>query len=283
MYYTPQAMAVYSNTQRQNFRRGNCGPYANPILYTAPNFAMPNIQIKRLASASGVTVTLVDLDDNDITTLTPTSVVDWPLDALGEYEMVLLGTGNWAGAVSVQTERFYYLRIESGSFTYYTDEFYLDDNVDGFPPDCGENWVKVAWVTDGTCIVSGKTGANSAEPVHAYAKTPVYQSFFWKANVSRPEWEFDEEGEPDAHGVFVPETRRLVKRWTLEGVPISETLADALTTASLSDATGIQFTDGEGFTPIRDARTDISWENGGCLATVKFTFTTDYLVKQGCC
>lgn len=281
--YTPQPIAVHTNLARQNFRRGDCSPYDNVVRYTAPNFIMPNVFIARLTVGGTATVEVFDLDDNSLTTLTPASQTIYALDDEGEWEMLVLGAGNWAGAVSLMAERRCYLAIDDGSTTYYTDEIQIDTNTSGFPPDCGENWIKVSWVLNGSCMVSGKTSANEAEPIHPYPLTDLTSYIFWKANVSRPEWEFEEKVEPDAHGVNVPETKRLVKRWSAEGVPVSESVSDALTVAALSDAVTIEFRDGTAFTGIMDIQTDVAWEAGGCKAVVKFNFSTNYLVKQGCC
>lgn len=283
MYYTPQSIAVHDLMERQNFRRGGCAAYDNPVLYDAPDFIMPPIMIKRLTTGDPVTVTLVDLTDTDVTTLTPTSAADKVLDAVGEFEMHVLGAGDWPGVLSLMDGGQYYLRIEDGLLTYYTDEFVLKYTNAGFPEECGHSWVKMSWVLNGTCIVSGKTSTDEAEPVHAYPSEDYTHRIYWNANLSRPEWEYDEKGEEDAHGVLDIDTKKLVKRWKLEGVPVSESVADAITTAALSDAVTIAFPDGTAFDNVRDIRTEISWESGGCLATVSMSFSTDYFVKQGCC
>ena len=282
--YTPQPIAVHTNLNRQNFRRGDCAAYDNPLLRVAPNFLFPNIMVKRLTSGEAPTVKLYRLTDAFISTLTPASVTNYALDTEGEYEMMVLGAGNWTGIVPsdiIGTQC--YLLIETTSQDYYTDEFLVMDGASGFPPDCGENWAKISWVLNGTCIVSGKTATNEAVPISGYPLTDLTNFVYWKANTSRPEWEFEEKGEPDAHGVNVPETRRLVKRWSAEGVPVSESVSDALTVAALSDTVTIDFPDGTVYDGVKDIQTDISWEQGGCSAIVKFNFSTDYFVKQGCC
>jgi len=282
--YTPQPIAVHLQQNRQNFRRGNCQPYENVVLYDAPAFMMPSLYIKRLTDGgTSATVTVYDLNDNVLTTLTPTSQTNYSLDDEGEYEMLVLGAGNWAGAISLMSGQKCYLAIDDGSFFYYTDEFSILTEVDSFPPDCDTNWAKISWTMNGTCVVSDTTTANPAEPVSAYPKVDLTNFVFWESNFSRPEWEFDEAGENDAHGVFRPDTQRLVKRWTLEGAPVSEGVADALTVSALAKSVSIIFKNGTVFTGIRDIKTDISWEQGGCNAIVKYNFSTDYFVKQGCC
>ena len=283
--YVPQPIAVHTVLDRQNFRKGQCKPYKNIVLYNAPNFVMPNILLKRAVSGASAVATLVDLDDNDIYTLTIPSQVNWPLDEEGEYECCVLGAGNWAGSSSLMTGGLYYLRIEAGTETYYTDEFQIQDSSGGFPIDCdGETVVKVTWVLDGTCIVSGKTSANEAEPIHGYPKTPLAFTLFWKANISQPEWEVSvEEGQPDAHGQSFAIRRSMSKRWALSGVPVSEGVVDALTSAALSDTVAVSFPDGNEFIGCKDIQTDVAWNGSGCSASARFIFTTQYLTKQGCC
>lgn len=284
MYYTPQPIAVHTLQDRQNFRKGDCASYANPVLRVAPNFIFPNIYIKRLTSGETPTVKLYRLTDDFISTLTPAGATDYALDAEGEFEMLVLEAGNWTGIVPsdiIGTEC--YLKIETASQDYYTDEFLIMDGTTGFPPDCGEQWAKLSWVLNGTCIVSGKTSTNEAEPVHAYPDEDQWSYVYLNANLSRPEWEYDEKGDEDAHGMTVVDTRKLVKRWTLEGRPVSESVYDAITTAAISDRVLLEFEDGTVFDYLRDVRTEANWESGGCLASVSMKFTTDYLVKQGCC
>ena len=72
------------------------------------------------------------------------------------------------------------------------------DGTTLFPPDCGEMWAKLSWLINGTCIVSGKTSTNAAEPVHGYPETDLWHFVYLNANLSRPEWEYDEKGEDDA-------------------------------------------------------------------------------------
>lgn len=284
MYYTPQEIAVHSVMDRQNFRRGLCSAYDNPVLRLAPNFIFPTIMVKRLTTGDAPTVKLYRLTDDFISTLTPASVDNWPLDDLGEFEMMVLNGGNWTGFVPsdiIGTQC--YLLIEAGAFTYYTDEFLVMESEDGFPPDCGETWAKLTFFLDGSCMVSGKCTDNQAIPIHTYPQTPIAHYVFWKANLSRPEWAQDEEGEEDAHGVLVVDSKRLVKTWVLEGAPVSESVSDAITVAAMADTVALEFSDGTVLTGITDIKTEVGWELGGCLASVKMKFTTDYIVKQGCC
>ena len=280
MYYVPQSIAVHSLPDRQNFRRGDCAAYNNPVLRVAPNFIFPHIMIKRAVSGEAATVKLYRLTDAFISTLTPAAEDNYPLDAEGEFEMLVLEGGNWTGLVPsdiIGTQC--YLKIETASQDYYTDEFLVMDGTTGFPPDCDITWAKVSVLINGTCIVSGKTSANPAEPIHGYPESDFWHYVYINANLSRPEWEYDEKGEEDAHGILELDTRKLVKRWVLEGLPVTESIYDLLTLGAISDRVLIEFEDGTVFDYCRD----VSWEQGGCLASVQMKFSTDYLVKQGCC
>jgi len=283
-YYVPQSIGVNTSVERQNFRRGSCAPYPNPILYTAPNMAMPDVLIKR-ESGGGTTVTIeaFDLNDVKLADVTATSVAVEALDEEGENEMLILGTGNWATDVSLQIGQLLYLRIDDESKTYYTDEFSLSAVDDGFPEKCRFVWAKFAWSLDGNGIFAGVTEADGASPVSAYPPNGADFFFFWECNASRPEWASEATEEPDAHGTPILLQRRLAKKWRVEGVPISESIADAMHAAALSDNITISFADSEVFSSVRDVEVTLSWIDGGCAVSAAFEFTVDYLVKQGQC
>lgn len=284
MYYTPQPIAVHTAPKMQNFRRGECGVYANIVLYDAPDFIMPNICIKRAVSGAVPTVVVCDLNDTEITELTPVSATSYPLDDEGEFEMLVLEGGNWPGLVSLMSGQYYYMRIDAGVFSYYTDELIIQYQDGTFPEACGETLVKLSWSVNGDCIVSGVTAANPASPVYTYPMGETLDFYlFWRANLSRPEWDYEEQGEEDAHGVVQKSSQRLEKRWTLEGMPVSERIADAITSCTLGENVTIEMSDGTVFSGITNIKTEIGWNNGGCNATVQMKFTTDYLLKQGCC
>lgn len=283
MSNTPQPIAVHSGTAFQNFRKGECGPYRNPILYTAPNAAMTAIMIRRTVNVGTATVTLVNLDDVDVTTFTPTSVTSYELDSEGENYALVLGAGNWAGAASVQTDKFYYFRIESGTEEYFTDEFYFMPGVDGFPEACeGEIWAKYTYSINGANIYSGKTVVNPAVPVLAFPDAVLTFFLFLDAVVYQPSWEQEEIGEPDFHGQVVQDRLTLSKRWRLGGKPVSEAIYDALNVSALSALAFVGFNDGTSLSPMRKISVEADWNETGCTANVGLLFETSYFVKQGC-
>jgi len=283
MSIIPQPIAVHRNMQFQHFRKGECGPYKNPVLYDAPNIAMTTIMAKRDFDTGTATVTLVDLDDNDVTTFTPTAVTSYPLDDESENYCLVLSPGNWPGAVSVQDDKYYYFRIESGTEEYYTDEFYLMPAVDSFPEICqDELWARLTYTIDGSNIYAGFTVDNPASAVHAFPQTPFSFFIYLDANLYQPEWSQETEGEPDGHGQTVVNRTILKKRHRLGGVPVSDSIIDALNVSALSSLTYIELSNGATITGIKNISVEANWQQGGCVADYSYLFETDYFTKQGC-
>lgn len=279
-YYVPQSIACYPAKEMQGFRRGECTPYENHFLVSAATFKMPNIMLKRAAGGSTATVMIVALDDTDFVALTPVSQTIHVLDdPIGAYEMLVLDAGNWTSIVSPASNS-YYLRIASGGNTWYTDAIFFEQTNEAWPQ-CGDGWCKLTW-TDGRCI-SADTSTDGVTPVLAYPD--ISHSFFLylQANLSNPEWEVEENGDKNASGVFTVENRRVSKRWKLEGFPVAEGVIDALQSSALFETVSIEFPSHSAFTSIRDVKVDVTWEAGGCFALFQYSFTTDYLLKQGCC
>jgi hypothetical protein len=279
----PQPIAVHRSLEFQHFRKGECGPYKNPVLYSSPNIAMTSIMAKRDFDTGTATVTLVDLEDNDITTFTPTSVTSYPLDDEGEYYCLVLGAGNWVGAVSVSDDTYYYFRIESGAEEYYTDEFYLMPGVDNFPEVCNDEvWAKLSYTLDGSNVYTGFTTANPASAVHAFPQTPITFYMFLDSALYQPEWEQETEGEPNGHGQTVVSRTTLKKRWRLGGVPVSDSIIDALNISALATSANLQLPNGATITIDKNISVEANWQQGGCFADYSYLFENNYFVKQGC-
>ena len=282
MYYVPQSIACYTLPEMQNFRKGNCGGvYQNIVSANGATLKMPNVMLKRLSDGTTATITVVDLYDNDITTVTPASQTSYYLDdAVNDYEMLVLGAGNWTTLLSLNPND-YYLRIEAGVNAWYTDAVYIEQNGGASFPECSNAFVKLSW-TDGRCIAAG-TSTDGVTPVLAYPDLSQTFFIFLQANLSQPEWVYSETGQNDAAGVFIPTAQRMAKRWKLEGFPVSESVIDALNASALFADVTIEFPTLPAFTGIQEIKVTPTWQNGGCLATYEYTFTTDYLLKQGCC
>lgn len=281
MYYVPQPIGVYSAMELQGFRKGNCAPYENRVLCNGDLCKFTNVMVKRLTVGGTATVTIVTLDDEDVFDIVPPSQNIYSLDApVDAYEMLVLNAGNWESAGSINPGN-YYLRIDDGSNTYYTDAIYFEQSGTAEFPQCSDGWVKMTWM-DGRCI-SADTSTDGVTPVMAYPDLSHSFFIFLEANLSQPEWATEEQGSTDAAGVFIPTSRRLAKRWKLEGYPVSESVIDALQSSALFEDITIEFPSMPAFSAIRDIKIAPTWEQGGCFARYEYTFTTDYLLKQGCC
>lgn len=279
----PQPLAVHTGMEFQHFRKGECGPFKLPFLYNSPNIAMTSLMVRRDFDTATATVTLVDLDDQDVTTFTPTAVTSYELDDESENYCLVLSPGNWAGAASVQTDKFYYFRIESGTGEYFTDEFFLMSAVDGFPESCeDELWARLTYTINGANIYSGFTATNPASPVKAFPASPFAFFMYLDATLFQPEWVQEVEGEPDGHGQTVVDRVTLKKRWRMGGRPVSDSIIDALNVTALSSLTYVEFSDGTTLTPLKSPTVEANWQDGGCLADFGYIFETDYFVKQGC-
>lgn len=276
--YIPQPLPCYESMELQSFRRGNCAPYESRYLVASNAIKMTNIMIRRPVSGAAVTVTLVDLNDNDAGTVTVPSVTSVALDTESEFEMLVLGAGNWT-LLLAPSGGVYYFRIESSS-TYFSECFYLEQTTEDFPQ-CAGDFAKISW-TDGRCIVAGKASDNTAD-VLAFPDASHTFFMFLRGNVAQPEWETEEQGGEDAHGLFVPDSRRLSKRWKFTGYPVNEATIDALQIAALFETITIEFPTATAFDVIRDVKVNPQWEQGGCFARYEFSFTTDYFIKNNCC
>jgi len=280
MYYVPQSIPSYTAMEMQGFRKGNCKPYENRVLVNANSYAMPMVMFKRLTSGAVCTVTLVTILDVDLYTMTTTTRADFDLDdPISAYEMSVFPAGAWSSLGSPAPGN-YYLRIEDGTETHYTEAFYIEQTSEAFPQ-CSDGWVKLTW-TDGRCIVAD-TSTDGVTPVLAYPDAEQSFFLFLRASLSNPEWETDEVGDADASGVFVANQKRASKRWRLEGYPVSEAVIDALQSSALFETVTIEFPTLPAFTGVRDIKVVPKWEVGGCYATFEYSFSTDYLLKQGCC
>lgn len=280
-YYVPQPIAVYSVPELQGFRKGNCAVYENRVLCNGNVLKMTNVMVKRLTDGTTAVVTIVDLEDNDLYTVTVPAQTNFTLDAgVDDYEMLVLGAGNWTIGPSIAPGNYYY-RIEAGVNTWYTDAVYFDQVGTAAFPDCSDGWIKLTW-SDGRCIVSG-TSTDNVTPILAYPDDTHTFFMFLRADLSQPEWEREDDGDEDGFGVFVAHSRRAAKTWKMEGYPVSESVLDALYSSSLFENITIEFPTNPAFQGIQNIEVESNWEQGGCFAIFQYKFTTEYLLKRGCC
>jgi len=280
-YYTPQPIACYKAMEMQGFRKGLCPVYENRVLVNGDDYFFTNIMLKRLTDGTTATVTMVTLEDVDVATVVPVTQTNYTLDdGVDAYEMLVLNAGTWTSLISIADGN-YYLRIVAGANTWYTDAIYFEQASGAAFPQCEDGWVKLTW-TDGRCISAG-TSTDGITPIMAYPDVSHTFFIFLRANLSQPEWEYEEEANEDASKVRQYESRKLAKRWKLEGFPVSESVLDAIQSSALFETVTIAFPTVSAFTDIQEVEVESNWELSGCLAIFQYTFTTEYLLKQGCC
>lgn len=277
MSYVPQPIPIYVAPELQHFRKGSCKPYENRVLANGNSYRFTNLMIKRPTSGATATVELYTIADVLIGTVTAGTQTSYPLDGdLDETEMLVIGAGNWTTGASIPSG-FYYLKIDDGSFTWYSDEIYIDQVAGADFPNCNDGFVKLTWI-DGRNIVTGK-GSDGITPILAYPDTSHTFFTYLQANLSQPTWEQEETGEADAYGQVVIETKTAMKRWRLEGFPVYEGIIDALNASALFETVTIEFPTLPAFEGVKDVRVEFNWENGGCMALYQYDFTVNYMHK----
>ena len=286
MSNTPQPIPFHAGQRSQNFRKGDCGPYQNPVIYAAPNLKMPVILMRRPGGGdSTITAELRTLEDDTVATLTATTATIEAMDTEGENEALVFPAGDWVGSVSVPVSAFYYIYIDTGSEEWYSDEIYLmDDDANGYPEPCEDQlWVRLKYTIDGTKIYSGSTVANPSVPVNAFPLEPLNFFIYLDAVLHQPEWELEETGDTPNRFGFEPELRKsLVRSWRMGGKPVSEGVIDCLTIVSMGKDIELEFSDLSEIVGAKKTRVEPEWQQGGCRAGYSFFFQTDFFVKQGC-
>jgi hypothetical protein len=101
-----------------------------------------------------------------------------------------------------------------------------------------------------------------------------------EADPGKPEYQYEEEGETDANGVFLPEMRRIQKRWKIEFIG-DERAADAVNMIPLFDTITMYFPNGDNVV-FGQVNVETEWINS-TNARLTLTCSTDYGIRQGCC
>lgn len=275
--YIPQPVPVYEAQELQSFRRGNCQPYESRYVVNSDKIKMTNLMIRRPKSGAAATVYLVGMDDVDISTVTVTKT-NFDLDPAAELEMLVLNAGDWRLPFSLASG-LYYFRVETDA-TYYSECVYLEQTTEEYPQ-CAGDFAKITW-TDGRCIVAGLTSDHTQE-VFAYPDAEHTFFMYLRGNVASPEWELEEQGSNDAHGVFLSNFKRISKRWKFTGFPVNEATIDALQASSIFQTASIEFPSAQAFADIKDIKVAPQWEQGGCFTRFEYSFTSDYFIKRNCC
>ena len=101
------------------------------------------------------------------------------------------------------------------------------------------------------------------------------------ADVSKPEYEIEEDGIEDADGEFDPTLQKWAKKYTLTFYA-QEFLVDALTLMAIHDQIYVTLKNDES-SQVLDVEVDYTWDGTiECWAEVVIKFTTEYIIKRNC-
>lgn len=276
MSYVPSPIPFHTTSGRQHFRA--CGtPYKNLLLWKdagggLKTIRFPPMQIKREAGGGAVTgVSMYRLDDTTAT-LFLTFPAEWDINDLsdppGAFEALTTNGGEFTVAENVDGN-FYYLKVVTDDAEYWSEAFYfVEGDEDLVFPKCGDI-VKIRWYS--ACTIAETIFGGGDGFTILLDSVPA-----------KPGYAYDEDGDKDSEGTFVPNFRRLQKERKLE-VMAPEWVADALASAALFESVNLEYSDGDILSGLSDIRTDVEWLPSGCMARITWTFRYDFLTKMGCC
>ncbi len=305
--YVPQPIRIHEVMGHQHFRLCE-DPYENPYVRTGTALALPNILIRRLTTGGSFGVQLHRVESRDaegfnMGTIANPGFANIQLDdPINAYEMATFDRGNWVMPADVP-DGLYYLKFFSGFFNWWSDEFQITaaGTTAGYPPKCDtHDWVKFRFRqprcgSAGESLVWEDDKITDRTPILAYPEGMDFFCFLKAGALIESEWEPDTtEGPELASGAKKVNKLRMVKRWNLQGAPVSEAIIDSMQASAFFDIVEIFF---PGLTdPLYtadDIVVDVSSPDKGCLYDFSYKFTasssaagyskTGYLLKQGCC
>ena len=170
----------------------------------------------------------------------------------------------------VTNSGYYYLEINFGGATYYSDLMKITDfpEFSDDPTGCSEPMVRIE--------------CTSACPVGEVPPLGV-QKLFVTGETSDPEYSLDIEAAKDGNDVSSALWAKSKKRYSIKFYGV-ETVADFISTIPLYSVVNI--TDQTGFqTPVRDIDFKISWpeDQDGCLALIELSYAVQYINQTFCC
>lgn len=258
-------LPFHTNIEEQNHRRSYAYGDIYP-LYT-PLGCVPPFQIHH-ASASMVGVTGATLYKSDGTAVG--SISSALMSAgLAVYQFTGYSIIRFSSPVPrniTTSEGQYYMTLTtSDGVTYYSDVFTVTAITDGLLN--VQWWDKEDFVLDGTRIVYKNGNGNLRYP----------NNVFLQAEIGKPDYQFDEEGE-ERDGFFFPEKMLSSKKYKFTFLA-SEPLCDVMRFISLSDFINIIDQYGNEYHCDTFLMTP-KWQEMGNIASVEVEFTTDTVAKK---
>lgn len=290
--YIPQPIPFYTTTSLQLFRQPYTGtqPQFKQIVLIFSDggipptwqIRLPPVQIKRAKTGAAISSFVVK-------TLTGTQVLSIPttgfelhdLDDTNTHEAVVLNTEWETGTgTTIQPDTYYYFEATDGTNTWYSESFYtvsVNSTSSGFPTDNCTRVIRLHWGVD--CNIDGLNPDGTVGGLVSY-NFPGFQMFM-EADPGRPDYVYEEEGEVDANGLFVPDMRMVKKKWEIE-VLADERIVDALNLIPVFDTVTMYYPNNNTVVFNRvDVETE--WLDNRVQAKVRLKCYVNQGLRQGCC
>lgn len=126
-----------------------------------------------------------------------------------------------------------------------------------------------------------RNSCDFAGSVFSDPSNTFYYSIFLPVDVGNPSYELIDEGREDGEKNFIPDFRKLQKKFTFN-VVVPEYLYDALCHAQVHDTLFITLKNNETSRAFNFQVQLIEWRDNS-VAYVSVSFTVDYVVNYGCC
>lgn len=275
-YGIKQPLRIYEHLSHQNRNRKNANSSVFELM--CPTHMLLPFQIIRPASVGSITsIRLVESANPGnvlelINSIQASDIDVIPFDTF-DY-LVHFGTQNHTANIDPGR---YYLQIQDISRTWYSEEITFKEFREDLSDGCAITKITY-WDTCDIADIFYRTQSTSGKQY----KNILYLDI----DVSNPEYEYDEEGDNDAEGNFIPEYKRLGKQYQLERV-FPEYMVDALTTLPLHiGPTGtVEVLTDRGYTgEIAEVSVSPEWQGKTSRwALTEILFTTEFVVKVGCC
>lgn len=301
--YVPQPLPVYQEAfvgDRSRWNRNQCqcegqdswGEAMWRLLLTKTNDSaldVPPFHIKRDSGGAAITeLWLKSVDGTVDFELTGFSTTINDLDSPLTKEAVVFSAQTYTDIQSspddtplVIDDKEFYLWITDGVNEWYTETFYavLKGEDSDFPAGCDNcGYIRLLAVNSG-CVVTDENGIGVV-----HNNTPSLPILL-NASLTRPEYEFEPDGENDGHGGTTKNFLRVDK---LNGFTIvaPEYVADFMALCQIMGTVGIDFPNGDSVL-CYDVAVTVEWGQPepvtNCYATITFKFRAESWIRSGCC
>lgn len=299
--YIPQPLTVYAENftgDRGRWNRNQCQCEGQEtfeggrlILTKADDSKLdvPVFHIKRDAGGGDITEMRIKSVDGTVDLeLTGFAYTTNDLDNPATKEALVFAAHTYidiqippSDAPAVVDDKEFYLWITDETNVWYTETFFTKTKEPGtdFPEGCQNcDYIQLTYVSSG-CIIQDEEGVGVIS-----GNTGVF-SVFLDANIARPEYEFEPEGNNDGQGGTTKNFLR-VDKLNQFTVTVPEYMADALAQCQVAKSVFVNFKNGDSIT-CKDVTVTVEWGQPepitNCYASVTMKFRAASWIRSGCC